>query len=62
MTHMLITVLAASDDDSIAVCEYIMDGMSIGVERVPALAFATMTGDWRDPGDLVGMSFVREID
>lgn len=62
MTHMRMTILDAAADDASAQVEYTMDGNMIGVESVPALALAVLTGCWDDPGDMVGMSFEREVE
>ena len=62
MTQMIVNVLSAAADDSSALVEFIMDGLNVGTEIVPALALAVLTASWEDPGDMVGMSFEREVE
>ncbi len=63
MAHLLkMTILRAAADDSTADVEFMMDGNLLGTETVPTLALAALTGDWAEAGELVGMSFEREVE
>lgn len=62
MAQMQITIMALGHDDASAQVEYLMDGLFAGIDWVPALSLAVLTGCWDEPSLLVGRVFFRDVD